>query len=596
MTAIRVAALLVFTFGVFAYGAVLVFWGREAGRMPWGAVRRETTARPADRVGTAMVVVSFVWFVVNLLLTLARLGLMNGEPLDFAVLWLALAFPPLIMHVAVSEATRATGRPLPSQWQRAPWPVYAVSAGTAIVATLVLADLVHWISAASMAWVLNLVLGVAFIAAAIFSATLISRRDNRKTERERQSHRWMVALFGFMALLFVITFAEGRVPELVRAVLELTARSLPLLFMFVGSYWEDRFGFFDLFVKRGVALIATILILAAAFALVVPWLERVSGSPAAPWIYAVVMLPAVGALPWVHGRIGAALDRWWLGRRFAPVEAVKHFVSGLRSATTERQLLAKAEAELSEIFGAPAAVRLDAGDGAPPPFNVVHTARVRSGDAIIGRLMLGKRASEAPYFSEDLALLSTLADVFGSVAQNMELQRREQEQDRRARELSLHASRSELKALRAQINPHFLFNALNAIAGLIHRNPAVADDTVEKLADVFRYALRGAESEWAVLDSELEFVRAYLDVERARFGERLQVDVDADAEVRGARVPTMIVQTLVENAVKHGVLHQRLDDHRRHPRAADLRVGVDVDLQAFPEPGTLHIEIRAHEL
>jgi LytS/YehU family sensor histidine kinase len=74
---------------------------------------------------------------------------------------------------------------------------------------------------------------------------------------------------------------------------------------------------------------------------------------------------------------------------------------------------------------------------------------------------------------------------------------------------------------------------------------------------VFRYALRGAESEWAVLDDELEFVRAYLEVERARFGSRLRVEVRLADEVRGARVPTMMVQTLVENAVKHGVARVR---------------------------------------
>ena len=74
---------------------------------------------------------------------------------------------------------------------------------------------------------------------------------------------------------------------------------------------------------------------------------------------------------------------------------------------------------------------------------------------------------------------------------------------------------------------------------------------------MFRYALRGAESEWAVLDDELDFVRAYLEVERARFGDRLETDVHLDDAVRGARVPTMMVQTLVENAVKHGVASVR---------------------------------------
>src|SRR5207247_6147621 len=127
---------------------------------------------------------------------------------------------------------------------------------------------------------------------------------------------------------------------------------------------------------------------------------------------------------------------------------------------------------------------------------------------------------------------------------NLRLQERRLQQEQLARELSLNASRSELKALRAQINPHFLFNALNAIAGLIHQNPANADRTIEQLAEVFRYALRGSDSEWAVLGDELDFVRAYLDVERARFGERLRAEVHIADGASGALVPTMVVQTL----------------------------------------------------
>jgi two-component system, LytTR family, sensor kinase len=110
-----------------------------------------------------------------------------------------------------------------------------------------------------------------------------------------------------------------------------------------------------------------------------------------------------------------------------------------------------------------------------------------------------------------------------------------------------------LKALRAQIDPHFLFNALNAIAGLLHHDPATADLTIERLAEVFRYTLRRSHSEWAILEDEIDFVHAYLDVERARFGDRLAVRIDVTPEARRARVPTMVLQTLVENAIKHGV-------------------------------------------
>jgi len=109
-----------------------------------------------------------------------------------------------------------------------------------------------------------------------------------------------------------------------------------------------------------------------------------------------------------------------------------------------------------------------------------------------------------------------------------------------------------LKALRAQINPHFLFNALNAIAGLIHTNAQAAEDTVEQLAEVFRYTLRKSANEWVRLDEEIELVTAYLRIEQARFGDRLAVEIDIDPAAAAIPIPAMCVQPLVENAIKHG--------------------------------------------
>jgi len=147
--------------------------------------------------------------------------------------------------------------------------------------------------------------------------------------------------------------------------------------------------------------------------------------------------------------------------------------------------------------------------------------------------------------------------VFGFMLENIRLQRRRQEKDQLAQELRLQSSKSELKALRAQINPHFLFNALNAIASLIHTDPARADEVVEQLAEVFRYTLRRSDSEWAPLDQELTFARAYLDVEQARFGQRLTFSIDSDHGVPPPQIPSMLLQTLLENAVKHGVSQAR---------------------------------------
>ncbi|MEZ5419325.1 MAG: histidine kinase [Vicinamibacterales bacterium] len=164
---------------------------------------------------------------------------------------------------------------------------------------------------------------------------------------------------------------------------------------------------------------------------------------------------------------------------------------------------------------------------------------------------------ERTLLSEDLTLLRSLGTVVTYLVENVRLQERRQEQDLLERELRIQSSQSELKALRAQINPHFLFNALNTVASLIHSNPARADRAVEQLSEVFRHTLRRSDSEWTVLDQELTFAAAYLDVEEARFGDRLRYTVEADAEARRALVPSMLVHTLVENAVKHGIAQRR---------------------------------------
>jgi len=121
---------------------------------------------------------------------------------------------------------------------------------------------------------------------------------------------------------------------------------------------------------------------------------------------------------------------------------------------------------------------------------------------------------------------------------------------RDSEELSL---RSRLAALQAQLNPHFLFNTLNAIAALIPKDPARAEETVERLASVLQYAMSSSARERVTLAEELEAVRDYLAIERARFGERLRSTIEVDASLEPDAVPPMLLQPLVENAVLHGL-------------------------------------------
>ena len=123
----------------------------------------------------------------------------------------------------------------------------------------------------------------------------------------------------------------------------------------------------------------------------------------------------------------------------------------------------------------------------------------------------------------------------------------------RMREAEATAYEAQLQALRAQVNPHFLFNAFNSIAALIRTRPAEAETVVEDLADLFRYTLQASKQESASLGEELHAARLYLDIERVRFRDRLRVQIDVPEALHAVRVPGMTLQPLAENAVKHGV-------------------------------------------
>lgn len=114
-------------------------------------------------------------------------------------------------------------------------------------------------------------------------------------------------------------------------------------------------------------------------------------------------------------------------------------------------------------------------------------------------------------------------------------------------------SKAELNALHSRINPHFLYNSLNSIAGLAHINADQTEHMALSLSKLFRYSINKEQSDWTTLKEELEMVKIYLDVEKVRFGERLVYSVEMAKELEEQQIPRFIIQPLVENAVKHGI-------------------------------------------
>lgn len=124
-----------------------------------------------------------------------------------------------------------------------------------------------------------------------------------------------------------------------------------------------------------------------------------------------------------------------------------------------------------------------------------------------------------------------------------------------AEEAVREAQRMELRMLRAQLDPHFLFNSLNGITAEIPEHPDSAIEMTRELSDYLRYSLDHRKKSTGPLSDELDAMQAYLDIEKARFGDELSVTIDATPEARWAQVPSFLLQPLVENAIKHGQLH-----------------------------------------
>ncbi|MHB8508822.1 MAG: sensor histidine kinase [Candidatus Dormibacteria bacterium] len=128
---------------------------------------------------------------------------------------------------------------------------------------------------------------------------------------------------------------------------------------------------------------------------------------------------------------------------------------------------------------------------------------------------------------------------------------------RKADEAQSEVTRAELRALRAQISPHFIYNTLTTISSFVRTDPERARELINEFADFTRLAFKGPTNEYTTLAEELVYVHKYLLFERARFGDRLQIRVQVEPEVLGTVIPILTVQPLVENAVKHGIEMRR---------------------------------------
>lgn len=554
-TAIDIAFLLVYTLGAFAYGSALTLSMRQAQPVWTNRLRRAGESGQLDSASVMLFAWSTAWFVVlglDQFIDLATNAASRGW-LDLLQLLLVFGFPPLIMHTMYQEAHCAVWTDGPAKaWARR---VLAAGYGLALLCLGATLGIVFrlWRVANADLWI-GLAIAGTFTISGFYSSLVMSRKPRRTTTPDGyRLRRVLNGLFVVLALMNLVpaffstaTVSFGTFGKLMSVT--------PLLFLSATTYYENRFEFYDLLVKRGAMLLATLAALGAYYVVALPILDGLPDDASRPWLFALAAVPLMMAAPRLSRALGQRLDRAWFGRHYTPVTAVTTVLSSLQTATDEQTLIAAAEHSLKEVLGV--TVRLTTEDEAPDDVRTAFRVDGSVADPSLW-VIVPNVHGERTLLSEDLTLLRSLGTVVTYLVENVRLQQRRQEQDLLEQELRVQSSQSELKALRAQINPHFLFNALNTVASLIHSNPARADRAVEQLSEVFRHTLRRSDNEWTPLDQELAFATAYLDVEEARFGDRLTYTIDADAAARRALVPAMIVHTLVENAVKHGIAQRR---------------------------------------
>jgi two-component system, LytTR family, sensor kinase len=409
-------------------------------------------------------------------------------------------------------------------------------------------------------------LTIAFLALAIPLLTFTRRRGYAARSA------WLAALGIFAVTGFHMSHAHaGSYPWGVELVGH--HASLPLAFAIL--FFDYRVAFADLFLKRAASFVGLVVMGAAAlYALPGVLGLRDLTDPVTIGLVLVISLSIALVYPWLRSKIHAFVDRTVLRRadygvlrqEIGALAAAAHEPAALLDVTVERLRAAQVAGSIAWIAQSDTKPGDDA--DAARLLAAIDPTRPETHDVvrIAERALVPIPTAEPPRFalvlrplhggrrllSDELALLSSVALILARRLDALRLLDERISQEAREREMSKLTTEAELRALRAQLQPHFLFNALNTIGYLVRTSPDRAYDTLLLLTGLLRRVLKPVEPLVALRD-ELKIVEAYLEIERARFEERLRVSIRVPEPLQTLLVPPFLLQPLVENAIKHGI-------------------------------------------
>lgn len=339
--------------------------------------------------------------------------------------------------------------------------------------------------------------------------------------------------------------------------------SLPLAFAIL--YQDYRFAFADTFLKRALSFFFLIAFVLGAYLIVVTPLLAMHANHPQPDAQRIVILIGFGmASAFAYPQL-SRFSVWLVDRvllRRVPFDRLQTEIMD-RISTLEpiEEVLGEVKEKLAAALTAKTAFfreiyqKPDSHAAIAPLVNAASNGAeimIPTADEPHFQLILLNLAGGRRLLSEEIEMLESVALHTARRIDALRVTHERCERELREQEFSKLATEAELRVLRAQINPHFLFNALTTIGYLIQTAPERAVQTLVQLTGLLRGSLRST-GEFQTLGDELKLIRAYLEIEKARFEERLNVEINVKNEFLAFRIPSLILQPLVENAIKHGI-------------------------------------------
>jgi signal transduction histidine kinase len=521
----------------FLAGAAL--YGMLLGMVVGGRLRGVRLASQADGLPLAAAVLGLTWNLGELALQALRewAGVALGWPMNAAA-FTALGFlPSVTIHTVLRSPACVRGRASKA----------VIGAAYALSAFAALAHLAAGLELGVPSPLALRMLAVGFMALVPVVVAVTPGAGGL-----RRSAVWAIALLTFAASAFHLSVHTPAAETLSSALYGHHA-SLPLVLAIL--FQDYRFALADVFLKRAASLLLlSALALGLYLGVVTPLLTASGGAVGSGVVVVVVSLWVATALlyPLLRRAVARLVDRVLLERPdYGVARAV--LASKLGRLDSPEQVMRVVSESLRSALRVPVNWRVAAsGHGAVGNLVPVETTEPPQFELVVGPFAEGRRL-----LSDDEALLDACALLAARRIDALRLAHERCQRDLREQEMGRLATEAELRALRAQLNPHFLFNALTTLGYLMRAAPERALETLLQLTALLRAVLKRCDGDLVTLGQELDLVEAYLGIESARFEERLRVSIDAPRRLRAAPVPPLVLQPLVENAIKHGIAPRR---------------------------------------